>query len=301
MGGGAFEQRRTVHTEEINVWIVDHDRFNGAAVLDRCHALLNPEEKRRAGAFRSAAARHAFLVTRASLRLILAQACGVDPRVLCFEYNSFGRPRLTDTQVGQPMIDFNLSHDGPVTVVALTRGKTIGVDVVAVPCRARFLKVAQRFFSQQEAGSLLRLPHDQQAARFADLWALKEAYVKARGEGLSRRFDSFAFDLDHPGRIGFAPRIKPIQLVSPNASVVAAAGVGAAEDVCFRADRHRHGTLSPDECAGWQFWLYRHFTGLVIALCCSAGKNPPRVRFRRMNPFASSAEVICEPVRQSYS
>lgn len=303
MGGRVSKQCRVPHTEGIDVWIVDHDQFKGSVALDMCWALLSSEERRRAGEFRNAVALHAHLVTRASLRLILAKSCGVDPQVLCFEHNQFGRPRLTDVLAGHPALDFNLSHDGSVTVVALSRGRTVGVDVVAMPCRPGFLKIAQRFFSQQETASLLALHHDEQASRFVDLWSLKEAYVKARGEGLSRRFDSFAFDLDRPGRIGFSRSTKPIQLASPahpNAPVVASAVFGAMGDACFKTDRQRYGLASPDQCAGGQFWLYRHFADFVIALCCNDDKNLPRVRFRRMNPLAPSTKVACEPVRRSY-
>lgn len=278
MGGRASDPCRASDRDEIGLWIVEHDRFKDSAVVERCWALLNPEERCRAEEFRDAAARHAHLVTRASLRLVLAKSCGVDPQRICFQHNPFGRPCLPDALAGQRALDFNLSHDGPVTVIALARGKTVGVDVVALPCRARFLKIAQRFFSQQESASLHALPQDRQAARFSDLWALKEAYVKARGEGLSRRFDSFAFDLERPGRIGFAPSFDPIHQVS--------SGQPTVPDVLH---------------TGWHFSLYRHFSGLVIALCFSEGRNLPRVQFRRMNPFAPATDITCDPVRQTTS
>ena len=98
----------------------------------------------------------------------------------------------------------NLSHtDG---LVALAVAKTpVGVDVEDLQRRGRTVELSDRFFAPSEARALRALPEAAQRSRFFDLWTLKEAYIKARGQGLAIPLASFAFDLDH-GPLAFQPQ-----------------------------------------------------------------------------------------------
>lgn len=63
--------------------------------------------------------------------------------------------------------------------------------------------LAERFFSPQEVAELNALPPAERAVGFFNCWTRKEAYVKARGQGLSLGLDSFAVTL----RPGVAPAL----------------------------------------------------------------------------------------------
>jgi 4'-phosphopantetheinyl transferase len=72
----------------------------------------------------------------------------------------------------------------------MARTHDIGIDVES---RARMLptaELARRFFSRSEAAHLAPLDAPLRQARFLALWTLKEAYLKARGFGLSLPLDS---------------------------------------------------------------------------------------------------------------
>jgi 4'-phosphopantetheinyl transferase len=71
----------------------------------------------------------------------------------------------------------------------------VGVDVEIVRTNIACEEIAQRYFSRQEAAELRAAPRQLQAEAFFLCWTRKEAYVKARGEGLQIPLDSFNVSL----------------------------------------------------------------------------------------------------------
>jgi 4'-phosphopantetheinyl transferase len=76
------------------------------------------------------------------------------------------------------------------------RGRDVGVDVECVRPLPDLDGVAARFFSPGEQARLGALPPDERLGTFFALWTLKEAYLKARGDGLSRPPESVEITLD---------------------------------------------------------------------------------------------------------
>jgi 4'-phosphopantetheinyl transferase len=64
------------------------------------------------------------------------------------------------------------------------------------------LEIADRYFRPEEVSWLMGLPPSERPRGFLRLWTLKEALIKATGEGLSRELDSFWFDV-FPPRLHF--------------------------------------------------------------------------------------------------
>jgi 4'-phosphopantetheinyl transferase len=74
--------------------------------------------------------------------------------------------------------------------------------------RPDFVKddVAQHFFSKSEAEQFTAMPPELRTQSFFNCWTRKEAYVKARGEGLSCPLDQFD--------VSFAPAAPAVVLDS---------------------------------------------------------------------------------------
>ena len=92
---------------------------------------LSPDERERAARLKVPDVAHRFRSGRALLRGLLGTYLALPPDSLRFRYNHHGKPAL-DGQNGPDGLCFNLSHSGDLLVVALGRGREIGVDVEQV-------------------------------------------------------------------------------------------------------------------------------------------------------------------------
>ena len=159
--------------------------------VSRLLSILSADERERAARFHFPQDRDNFIVARGALRSILAGYLGVAPAALRFQYSSYGKPSLAPEFTSQGL-NFNLSHSHELALLGLTSGREIGVDVERHRADVTDEPLAERFFSAREVAVLRALPPEQQTEAFFNCWTRKEAYIKARGEGLSfplARFD----------------------------------------------------------------------------------------------------------------
>ena len=157
----------------------------------RLRPLLSPDEQSRASRYHFAADRLHFTAAHGQLRQILAAYLRCAPAELAFEQNPYGKPAL----VGGPALQFNLSHSRGLGLLAVTAAQTVGVDVEGLRPDLERENIARRFFAPAEVERLLALPAGQQIEAFYACWTRKEAYMKARGLGLSIPLDGFQVTL----------------------------------------------------------------------------------------------------------
>jgi 4'-phosphopantetheinyl transferase len=94
-----------------------------------------------------------------------------------------GKPRLDDG--GSSGYQFTLSHAGGWTIVAVTTGVAVGVDLEPLRPVRDALAIARRFFPPSDHDLLAALPAEPRAAAFLVSWTLKEALAKADGRGIA--------------------------------------------------------------------------------------------------------------------
>jgi 4'-phosphopantetheinyl transferase len=146
--------------------------------------MLSRDERTRAQQFKFEADRNRFIMGRGLLRTILSSYVQAGPAQLCFMYSKRGKPALRDIR-GQGELHFNVAHSKDVILIAVTRACAVGVDVEWIRPISDAGDIASRFFSPREAAKLMALPNDQRIPAFFNLWARKEAWLKATGDGLS--------------------------------------------------------------------------------------------------------------------
>ena len=158
--------------------------------IEKLRQTLCPDELGRAARFLAPEAQARFIVARAILRDVLARYAGRDPAEFEFGYRPEGKPFLASGS-GAASLEFNLSHSHGTALYAFTLGRQVGVDVELVRSDLDHERIARRFFSAAEAAALRDLPPDLRAESFFRCWTRKEAYIKARGEGLAIPLASF--------------------------------------------------------------------------------------------------------------
>jgi 4'-phosphopantetheinyl transferase len=169
---------------ELHVWAGTLELPAGA--VERLHGLLSPDERERAARFRFDRDRNRYIAGRGQLRLLLSRYTGTPPAELAFRYGAFDKPELTG---GGP--HFNVSHSGAVLLIGVTPDHEVGVDVELDSTDLARERIPERFFSPEEVRTLRSLPEALQARAFLACWTRKEAFIKARGDGLSLALDSF--------------------------------------------------------------------------------------------------------------
>jgi 4'-phosphopantetheinyl transferase len=154
---------------------------------------LSADERARAGRFHFRDDMEHFVVARGTLRHLLARYTGVAPHQIRFSYNGYGKPAM-DGETGSPL-RFNASHSNALALYAVARGREVGIDIEFVREDFAGFEIAERFFSPREVSALRALPEGERVDAFFDCWVRKEAYIKARGEGLSHPLHTFTVSL----------------------------------------------------------------------------------------------------------
>ncbi len=177
---------------EVHVWFARLDR--APARLTRMRTILNPEEMARADRFFMDVHRNRFIAGRALLRDLLAGYLGQPPETIRFAYNEWGKPALAAGFVARDL-RFNLSHSQDLAMYAFVLERDVGVDLEMIRAEVANERIAENFFSPSEVQTLRALPLEHQAEGLFNCWTRKEAYVKARGQGLSIELKSFDVSL----------------------------------------------------------------------------------------------------------
>lgn len=188
----------------IDVWQIPwREHLNHLAA---CQSLLDESERAKAAAFHFDVDRHRYIISHGALRLILAHALDLPPQVVPIVQKGWQKPRLD----GAYPIEFNLTHSGDHALVAVSRGPAVGIDVEQVKTDFDLRALAARFFSRYESASLFQLPPDAQVEAFFRIWTRKEAFLKARGDGLSLPLAEFDVSLEpHCDSALLATRFEP--------------------------------------------------------------------------------------------
>jgi 4'-phosphopantetheinyl transferase len=112
-----------------------------------------------------------------------------------------GKPALV--QNGSDSLQFSVSHSGEYALFAIAAGRAVGVDLELESPQIDPVLLAPHCFSPGEIAQLNALPEAWRAKAFLKGWTCKEAFVKAKGDGVFLELSSFDVCLDpsEPARL----------------------------------------------------------------------------------------------------
>lgn len=195
----------------LELWFAHPRDLNEPDVRQACLAILDEQERARAARFKFERHCREYIATHALTRVALSHAHVSPPNAWRFFCNKWGKP-FPDPDCG---VRFNQSNslELAVCLIALpgpsAAAAEVGVDVESSARAAEIVPLAPRVFSAAERAQLDALPAEERPDRALSLWTLKEAYIKARGMGLSLPLDKISFLFDGPETVRFevAPEI----------------------------------------------------------------------------------------------
>jgi 4'-phosphopantetheinyl transferase len=173
---------------DVHVWCAELDwPANNISTL---RETLSLDERERADRFRFNADQMRYVIGRAMSRSLLGRYLRIAPECVKFARTNEGKPILA-MDVQETPFDFNVSHSGDFVLLALARGRRVGIDIELISRTVGIEAIALRFFSKREYACLTALPTAIRHEAFYCCWTRKEAYLKARGDGLSLALDAF--------------------------------------------------------------------------------------------------------------
>jgi 4'-phosphopantetheinyl transferase len=178
-----------LEAEVVHLWRCAED--TAASSVDKLASTLNSEETRRAEQYRSEPDRRRFVLSRGILRDLLGRYLDCPPESVRLSRDPRGKPVIDSTHHHESSLHFNLSHTTGMCVIGFAPSHAIGMNVEAVDPKRDWTPMARRFLHPREWEFISKLPVAERASAFYACWSCKEAYLKARGDGLARAPTSF--------------------------------------------------------------------------------------------------------------
>ncbi len=173
-------------TGEVHVWRASLQQQ--AEQVQQLSQTLSADEWLRAERFHFESDQRRFIVARGLLRTILGCYLEVEPAQISFRYGAYGKPALAQP-LCEATLSFNLSHAQELVLYALARQRQVGIDLEWITPLADVDQLAKSCLSAREWSLFQRLPELQKPERFFRTWTRKEAYLKAKGQGLALPLD----------------------------------------------------------------------------------------------------------------
>lgn len=195
----AKNQRLSLGADDLHIHLLRPELYPGIY-----NEVLDAFEQQRAASFKFNKDRDLYSAAHVFLRQVLSCYAPVRAKDWQFICNPYGKPAIANP--GYLWLHFNLSHTQGMVACAVANNCAVGVDVERRKHLEDLPSLCQQVFSTLEAEAVLA--HKCLADRehwFFNYWTLKEAYIKARGLGLSLSLQTFSFvqKIDHSWSLSY--------------------------------------------------------------------------------------------------
>lgn len=176
--------------EGCEVVVADVELLMDEQMFTRMLMSVSPERQQKARRYKFPKGKALSLGAALALDKLL-QRRGLRERDQRYLEGKHGKPSFAD----HPEIHFSISHSSHFVACAMADCE-IGIDI------QHLVKVNEplmrRVLSDEELEMVMAQQGEERQMLFARLWALKEAYLKAVGTGITDDFPSFSLENDRP-------------------------------------------------------------------------------------------------------
>ena len=170
-----------------SLWLVQPAHAH-TTLADRYVHTLSKDELIRAGRFHQPAHQVRYKTTHTVLRMLLANATHTNAAGLRFAAGRHHKPDLVND--GRHSISFNLSYTENRSLIGISDGAAIGVDIEWLRRPIVIDDMLGACFSDKEINYITSTPNGIYQ-RFFTLWTRKEAILKLTGEGIGEHLPFF--------------------------------------------------------------------------------------------------------------
>lgn len=189
----AARRFRSAQGAQTHIWLAQGARLSCAQALQD-DALLDQDEQARSARLIQPVQRQMFDRSHRFLRHLLSHYAGCPAAEIVYARQSRGKPVLMGAHSG---LTFSLSHSTRYCAIAIAGGPQIGVDIEErgdfIPSDGDPCLGLGNVLSDAERRALAELPQTRRVSALLQFWTLKEAAVKATGDGLHGQLARYSF------------------------------------------------------------------------------------------------------------
>ncbi|MES2039342.1 MAG: 4'-phosphopantetheinyl transferase superfamily protein [Pseudomonadota bacterium] len=194
-----FSTKNTAIIPAPEIWIA---RLDYLRTYRSClQNLLSSAEQVRGQRYLQRDDRDRYLGGRALVKLAVAKMCSILPGEISIITAATGKPSVNFIKENIVAPAISISHAGNLVVVALQYGADIGVDVELFHHDVNLDDLMGVVCSSEEIAEINESVSKNRAQKFYEFWVLKEAYLKATGEGLSADAQRLVFSVDTASKV----------------------------------------------------------------------------------------------------
>jgi 4'-phosphopantetheinyl transferase len=180
-----------LHQDEVHIWIVDIEK--NSTDMKYFRELLSPEESKQADKFIFEKDRFRYTITHGALHILICAYTGVNEKLINYIQGKYRKPGL---QVSSwKKLYFNLSHSGNFILYAFSWDLELGIDIEQIRDMQDSDSIIERFCSEKEKAEYFSIQKENRTQAFFKCWTRKEAYIKARGDGLYFPLNNFTVSI----------------------------------------------------------------------------------------------------------
>ncbi|AGX42686.1 4'-phosphopantetheinyl transferase family protein [Clostridium saccharobutylicum] len=168
--------------QENHVWIICWKDI--AYWINSNKNVLNEKELKKAEKFYFLQDKMRYMTGRILTKNLSAHYLLLENKGIHIKYNSHGKPLIVSDK---KKIYYNISHSGDYVLLAFTYDGEIGIDVEEEKWIHEYKELSREFHKEEYE----HIYKTNDIHIFYKFWTAKEAYVKAVGQGLQIKLNSF--------------------------------------------------------------------------------------------------------------